>query len=73
VIKGCFGRWKANCDEAKGRKVQFLLRSMWDENSRKDVLLVMQMRTDYSVAELEELSNIFGREAHDKARELEKE
>jgi len=66
-------KWKLRQDLKRAGQAHRLIELFYDSTRRKDFMLGIMIQMDFSVEELEELSNIFGREAHEKTRRGKKE
>jgi len=63
------GKWKYNRDIVHQDNIIRILRNFWCPIRRKDLIVGLVLSTDFTNEELEELSNLCGREAHDRGRE----
>jgi len=61
-------RWKVKQDRKKAGQIIYLLERFWSPIRRKDFVTATFVEIDFSVEELEELSNLLGQIAHERAR-----
>jgi len=61
-------KWKRNRDYKHGSDAIRHMKKFWSDTRRKDMMVETMLAMNWSIEELEELSNLFGREAHSKGR-----
>ena len=67
-IRKAIRRYKYRQDRENGRRIYEILRRFNHPSMRKDFTIELMLDMDWSIEELEMLSNMLGQEAHDRSR-----